>query len=247
MTVNSRLGRAALAAGCLLSLAGFASANSGTQLPLSQYQAGTENATLVNNGNFESVTGSDPTVWTETEGMSTAAHVSGTNTNPAVFGNFAAQGFSTDLSEYSQPIAIDPAQSYVLSAYIWNFGNPGPAPHTPTDFDPGDQAVVELVGSGATRTLLLEPIALDGGSGSQGYFVYDTVPAGFFGTDTSVALDVRNDLDTAGPWPGVVTQFDNIGFTPASQFTPPTLVPEPATAATLLVAGAFAALRRRRR
>jgi hypothetical protein len=244
--ITSRRASALLAVVIPAVVSSFASANSGVQLPLSQYQAGTESTTLVSNGNFEAVSGSDPTIWTETvAGMSTAAHVAGTNTNPSVFGSIAAHGFDIDLAEYSQPIAINPAEAYVLSGYVWNFGNPGPAPHTATDFDPGDQAIIELVGSSATRTLLLEPIALDDGSGSQGYFVYDTVPAGFFGTDTSVSLDVRNDLDTAGPWPGVVTQFDNVAFTPAGSFAPPTQVPEPTTL-TLLAAGALSLLRRRR-
>src|SRR5687767_5019584 len=197
MVVNSPLGRAALAAGLLLYVTGFASANSGIQLPLSQYQAGTESTTPVPNGGFETVVGTDAgSPWTEpVTGMSVGTHVSGTNTNPFVFGGLAAQGFATDAG-YRQSVTIDPAQSYVLSAYIWNFGNPGPAPHTSADSDPGDQAVVELVGTtnpNAKRTLLLEPIALDGGSGSQGYFVYETVPAGFLGTDTTISLDVRND------------------------------------------------------
>jgi hypothetical protein len=219
----------------------LALANSGIQLPLNQVQAGTENTTLVPNGNFELITGSDADGWTESPvGMSTAAHVSGTNTNPAVFGSFAAQGFNTDLAQYSQS-----TNSYVLSAYVWNFGVPGPAPHTSADSDPGDQAVVELTGSSGKKTLLLEPIALDGGSGSQGYFVYDTIPAGFFGSDTSVTLHVINDLDSGGPWPGVVTQFDNVALTLASQFTPPTAIPEPATLG-LLATGALALLRRRR-
>jgi hypothetical protein len=222
-------------------------ANSGTQLPLSQYQPGTESTTLVPNGNFETVASGDAGApWTEPiTGMGAGSHVSGTNTNASVFGNLAAQAGATDNATYRQALTIDPAQNYVLSAYMWDFGNPGPAPHTPADNDPGDQAVVELISGGTKSTILLEPIALDNGNASQGYFLYTNVPAGTFGAATGVDLEVRNDLDTPGPWPAIVTQFDNVALTPAGQFSPPTQVPGPA-ATSLLAAGCFALLRRRR-
>ena len=230
---------------CLV-FASFTYANSGIQLPLSDYQAGTETTTLVPNGDFESATGSDPNIWTEpVVGMSVDTHVSGTNTNSSVFGLLAAQGFDDDDARYTQSVPITPGTDYVLSAYIWNFGVPGPFPHDSSDNDPGDQAVVEIFGDGgAKKTLLLEPIASDGGNGDDGYFVYENIPASFFGALTSAQLDVRNDLDTAGPWPGVVTQYDNVALTPATQFQPP-VVPEPASL-SLLAIGGLALLRRRR-
>jgi hypothetical protein len=52
-------------------------------------------------------------------------------------------------------------------------------------------------------------------------------------------------LDTGGPWPGVVTQYDNVAFTPSSAFVAPSAVPEPA-GLTLLALGAVGILRRRR-
>jgi len=95
----------------------------------------------------------------------------------------AAQGSGVDLTQYRQPIdtvQMNPAVDNVLSAYIWNFGNPGPAPHNISDFDPGDMAVVELGDGTNTVNVILEPIALDNGAASNGYFVYTTVPAGTF-------------------------------------------------------------------
>src|SRR5687768_10694067 len=138
-----RFGRGGFAAILSLCLAGVTFANTGTQLPLSQYQAGTESTTLVPNGNFEVVAGADAGApWTEpTAGMSVGAHVGGTNTNASVFGNFAAQGGSADNAKYTQTLTIDPTQAYVLSGYMWNFGIAGPPPHD--DDTSGDLAVIE--------------------------------------------------------------------------------------------------------
>jgi len=227
----------------------FARANTGIQLPLNQYQAGTETTTLVPNGGFESFTGSDADApWVEMlGGMSVGAHLGG-NYTPAVMGAVAAQGAAVDLTQYRQPINVvqmNPAVDNVLSAYLWNFGNPGPPPHNITDFDPGDMAIVELGNGSATVNIILEPIALDNGNAADGYFVYTTIPAGTFPGGAN--LDVRCDLDTpGGTFPTVVTQFDNIAITPASLFVPPSLIPEPASAVILLGAGLFGISTRRR-
>jgi len=220
--------------------------NSGTQLPLSQYQAGTESTTLVPNGNFESVSGSDPTGWTEVGNLNTATPTFVNTTNT---GSFAAQQSGptfTDNSTYSQNVAFAPGTAYVMSAYMWNAGNAGPAPHDPSDFDPGDQAVVELVdlaNAGHKTTLLLEPIALDGGSGASGYFLYTQILADEY--PSGARLDVRFDEDSGGPWPSaVIAQFDNIAITPQSSFVAPSLVPEPA-GLSLLVLAALGMRRRR--
>jgi hypothetical protein len=229
-----------------LTWSGVSRANTGIQLPLNQYQAGTEVTTLVPNGNFELVTGSDANLWTETGGgMSAGAHQGG-NINVAVMGAKAAQGAAVDLTQYRQAIStvqMNPAVDNVLSAYLWNFGVPGPPPHNITDFDPGDMAIVELGDGTNTVNIILEPIALDNGSAASGYFVYTTISAGTFPSGAN--LDVRVDLDTTGPWPAVVTQYDNVAITPASLFVPPRQIPEPASAMMFLVAGTAAVARRR--
>jgi len=210
-------------------------ANTGIQLPLSKYQAGTETTTLVPNGGFESFAGNQANApWTlVTAGTTVGAHTGG-NISPAVMGAVAAQGAAIDLTQYRQPISavqMNPAVDNVLSAYLWNFGVPGPPPHDITDFNPGDMAIVELGDGVKTINVILEPIALDNGNSANGYFVYTTVPAGTFPSGAN--LDVRTDLNTAGPWPTVVTQFDNVSITPASQFVPPSLAPEPASMVVL--------------
>src|SRR5678816_2676141 len=98
----------------------LARANSGIHLPLSQYQAGTEQATLVPNGNFETITGADADGWTELGQFQAAPHV-GPNVLAAVMGSYAAQS-STDESRYSQNFTFTPDTPYVLSSYLWNFG-----------------------------------------------------------------------------------------------------------------------------
>jgi hypothetical protein len=237
-----RFGRHSLAVVLSLGFAGVTFGNAGTQLPLSQYQAGTEQTTLVPNGNFETVNPPDAGApWTEpTPGMSVGAHVGGTNTNASVFGNFAAQGGSADNAKYTQTLTIDPTQAYVLSGYMWNFGIAGPPPHD--DDTSGDLAVIEAIGP--TQSLILERTALDGGDAANGYFVYLEIPANTFSSST-ISIDVRNDLNATGARPEIVTQYDNVALTPASQFQPPSQVPEPA-ALSLIGAGALSLLRRRR-
>jgi hypothetical protein len=227
----------------------YARANTGIQLPLNQYQAGTETTTLVPNGNFEAVVAGDAAPpWVEMGGgMSAGAHIGG-NYNAAVMGAVAATGGPVDLTQYRQPITpvqMNPAVDNVLSAYLWAFGNPGPPPHNISDFDPGDMAIVELGDGVKTVNIILEPIALDNGSAADGYFVYTTIPAGTFPGGAN--LDVRVDLDTpGGTFPPIVDQFDNIAITPAALFVPPSLIPEPASAVLLCGAGLFNLARRRR-
>jgi hypothetical protein len=237
---------AAVALLTALSWSSVLRANTGIQLPLNQYQAGTEVTTLVPNGNFESTTGSDANIWTEMGGGMSAGTHQGGNINLAVMGAKAAQGAAVDLTQYRQAIStvqMNPAVDNVLSAYLWNFGVPGPPPHNPSDFNPGDMAIVELGNGSNVVNIILEPIALDNGNASNGYFVYATIPAGTFPSGAN--LDVRVDLNTGGPWPTVVTQYDNVAITPASLFVPPSQIPEPASAMIFLGAAALFIVRRR--
>jgi hypothetical protein len=225
-------------------------ANSGTQLPLSQYQAGTESTSpaLVTNGNFEQP-GSpnpnpDPTGWTRT-GTVQAGQPLNPPSPASTVGSFAAQGplgNNVDGQKFTQSLTLAPNTDYVISAYMWNFGQ------ATVGTDLGDLTVAEVVDpTNATnsKTLSLERVASDGGDGAGGYFVHDTFNSSQF--PNGAVLEVEGDFGEtlAGTRPNIWWQVDNVAITPAAQFAPPRLIPEPASL-TLLGAGALLLARRRR-
>jgi hypothetical protein len=234
----------ALSAVALLTLAQSALANSGIQLALNQYQAGTESTSsaLVTNGNFEQPGSPNPntapTGWGLTGSFQVGTPINSPSPSSTV-GNFAAQGplGSTSTAKFTQTVALAPSTNYVLSAYLWNFG---------VDFD---LSIAELVDAGdptKTQTLALQKTAADNGDGAGGYFVYKAFNSSFFSTANPI-LEVEFDLDetVAGVRPNIAAQIDNVRITPGNQFAPPSPIPEPA--AVSLAAGLGALLMHRRR
>lgn len=200
--------------------------NSGVQLPLSQFQAGTEETTgsVVVNGNFEQpgTPGTDPTGWTaytngfDTPGMTTGAPTPGAlPNNPAVLGNLSAQANFRDVTfidEYRQTIQLQPNTDYVLSSYVWSFGLGSP----------GDTAVINLrdtVDTNRVMGIVLGSTAADGGDGGNGYFTYKPFNSGFF-TNSTVQLEIQTDPDEGigGARPTLMAQFDNVAITPLANF-----------------------------
>ena len=238
---------AAFAAAVMLGAGSVALANSGTQGPLNQYQAGTEHTSsaLVTNGNFEQP-GSpnpnpNPTGWGKVGSFQAGQPV---NPNPAIppstIGNFAAQGplgaGATEPNKFTQTVTLAPNTNYTLSAYLWNFA---------VDFD---LAIAELVDPGDpshTQTLALQRTAADGGDGANGYFVFKQFNSSFFSTANPI-LEVEYDQDetVSGTRPLIAGQIDNVAITLTSEFQAPRLIPEPAGLCLLALAGAMA-LRRR--
>lgn len=226
----------------------LALANSGTQLPLDQYQAGSEttSSALVTNGDFEQPGAPNPnpspTGWTQVGTVQ-----AGTPINPpnpvATVGSFAAQGplgNNVDGNKYTQSVALAPATDYVISAYLWNFG-------VGIGDGNGDLTVAELVddtNAFNTVTLALERVASDNGDGANGYFVYSSFNSSQF--PAGVTLEVEGDFDgaVAGTRPNIWFQVDNVAITQASAFAPPVLIPEPGALMGLACAGLLA-LRRR--
>lgn len=207
-------------------------ANSGVQLRLDNYAAGTESTTpgpIVNPG-FELATGNTPNGWTPDSPVMTSGAPDPANLpNPAsVVGTRSAlasqAGGISPFTDYflTQDITLAPSTDYVISAYIWNYAVPGPAPHN--DFFAGDLAVVQLRDSQNffnTAGIILEPIAKDNLSGSRGYFVYKTFNSGQFSPNPvtlEVNFDPNQDLQFGVNRPALSAQWDNIALTPLTQF-----------------------------
>ncbi|MBC8105765.1 MAG: hypothetical protein H7Z14_04175 [Anaerolineae bacterium] len=219
----------AAAAAMPMVMSSTARANSGVQLPLNQYQAGSETTqnALITNPGFEQpgVAGPTATGWSNTGPMSVGAPDPARLPTPAsAIGSFSAKAGNTNINNnemYSQSITLQPNTDYVLSAYIWNFAVAHPDGQ-PTNLGAGDLAVVQLrddTNFFNTAGMILERQAADGGDGANGYFVYKSFNSSQF--TGGVTLEVQSDPneDLAGARPTIMSQFDNIALTPVSQFS----------------------------
>jgi len=230
----------------MLALAPTVRANSGTLLPLDQYQAGTEQVqnTIVTNGKFENVTAGVPVGWTP-NGTFQVAAPTGPNTAAAVNGAFAAQGplgSAIQRNGYSQVVTLQPNTDYFLSAYAWNF--------SPINFDLTLVELRDSVNNTLVKNFSLAP--LDGSpaiDGSRGVFGYKSFNSSFFPSG-ACTLQVAFEYDANTPFPqgrpNISGQIDNVAITPASLFAPPQPVPEPTTAAIALGVAGMTLVRRRR-
>jgi hypothetical protein len=196
-------------------------ANSGVQLPLSQYQAGSEQTTLIPNGNFETPGTPDggqfpnPTGWTRDGNMFVATPTFSSLTNT---GSFAAQLRDTLFpGSYSTPApAMAANKNYVLSAYVWNSGRTGAG-------STGDLTTVKLIdppnGLLNNVSMTLEATASDGGAGSGGYLMYIMVNQAQTAAWGPIQIQVISEYGSIGgalpnPW----SQYDNVALTPAVDF-----------------------------
>lgn len=227
----------ALASGSTLLLAALPTptrANSGVQLRLDNYQAGSEITTPgpIANAGFESATGNVPNNWTPDSPVMTSGAPDPSNlpNPPGVIGTRSALAAQTGGINpfvdyfFRQTVTLQPNTDYVLSSYIWNYASPGPAPHN--DLFAGDLAVVQLRDSDPnnflnTAGIILEPIGRDNQSGSRGYFVYKTFNSGQFSSTTvglEVNFDPNQDVDFGNNRPALSAQWDNLALTPLTQF-----------------------------
>lgn len=195
-----------------------ARATVGHALPLNQYQAGTENTTLITNGNFENGTtgfsvGGDGTVGAPINPPNPASTV----------GNLAFQAGSSGSLTTLSPIALNQNTQYVISGYLWDFG--------------GFSWVSAQDAAASTGTTELELFENSG----QPYFMY-TDPIN--GSDFPNGLVLSANGSSLGSLNNPIAQIDNLAVTPVSQFTPPT--PEPTIIGVTVLSGMLL-LRRSRR
>jgi hypothetical protein len=216
---------------------------SGTALPLDQYQAGSEQTTLVADGDFES-----NTKWSATLGEGQIAAPTFEIPTPAsTVGSLAFQplvgnpnGFD-DVFVHADTFSFIPGESYVISAYLWNHGSVefidiGP-PFGPFPFS--DLARINLNDGSTNVSIALD--VFDGANG--GHFVYTTFDPNSFSNPAAVTLSVVGESG-ANTVTSPYAQIDNVAITLASQFAPPSLIPEPACVGVLTL-GAMCLFRRR--
>jgi hypothetical protein len=210
-------------------------ANTGVQVPLSQYQAGAEQATQVTNGNFSSRADNDSdgkfetaTGWTRVGNLFVDTTVN-PPANTSATSPFSAQAQlvnnaqppSQDFYSYTQPVdrsALTPNANYIVSAYVWNMGrNDG------SGFGEGDLISVKVQDS--TNTLnnvsaTLEGNGSDGQSGATGRLMYIMVNESQMRSWGAIEMAVTADVGTiATPdLPQVWAQWDNVSLTRSDGF-----------------------------
>src|SRR5437588_2219557 len=137
-----------------------------TMLPLSSITPGTENVQLVYNGDFQfqgpMFTNAHPFAvgWNRQADMFADSGVNMTAANNGVVCR-ALVNNSAPVSKYERTITLQPNTSYVLSAYLWNFGTA--SDHVTTVIDMND--------------VFKEPqitLSYFNANADQGYFVYRT-------------------------------------------------------------------------
>ena len=210
-------------------------ANTGVQVPLSQYQAGAEQTTQVTNGNFSSRADTDldgkfetATGWTRAGNLFVDTTVN-PPANTAATSPFSAQAQlvngaqppSQDFYSYTQAVdrtALTPNANYIVSAYVWNMGR-----YDGTGGGAGDLISVKVQDptNGLNNVAAsLEATGSDGQSAATGRLMYimvnESQMRGWGGIEMAVTADVGT---IATPdLPQVWAQWDNVSLTRSDGF-----------------------------
>ena len=186
-----------------------------TKLKLSAIKPGTEQVQLILNGDFQMqgpLVGTNypnPTGWSRGGDMFATA---GTNT-VAYNSGVVAKGqlnSGSGVGSYTRILTLEPATSYVLSAYLWNFGNSTNHVNTVVDLNDAPNEPQIVLGSGDQDA-------------DKGYFFYRS----FTTADTGTNLTLRAFYDgltgtgCASNYFPLAAQWDNIAITRAVNFLPP--------------------------
>jgi hypothetical protein len=205
----------------VLVLSQWAQANSGIQLPLSQYQAGSEITTPVTNGGFEAdgMSVAVPTGWTRVgTGMTVQPVYNAPPLNPAAVGAFSAQTISSGANEYDQTVTgLAAGRNYIISAYVWNSGR-----YDMSGTASGDLTTVKIVNSADSTqnvSMILEAQGTNGAAGSTGRFMYLLFNQSNTASWASVNLQLISETGSIpGTLPNPWGQYDNVAITPAENF-----------------------------
>ena len=198
-----------------VSLLVAAKAEAQTSISLSTLTPGTEWTMPVTNGNFQAqgpiVAGRhpNPTGWSVIGEMSADP---GTNMVRADLG-ITAKGYVTTgqpVGLYQRPVFLEPATEYVLSGYLWNFGDGANYVNTVVDLNdvPGEPQLTLYASLG---------------SADQGRFVYRYFNTATTGTNLTLRVfyDGLAGAGTAAQYFPLAAQWDNIAITKASWFALP--------------------------
>lgn len=195
-----------------------------TKLKLSAIKPGTERVQLINNGDFQlqgPASGANhpfPTGWSSGVDMSASVGSNMVAVNAGVVAR-AQVSSRAPSTGFSQAVSLEPATSYVFSAYLWNMGDAANHVNTVIDLNDAPSEPQIFINSNDSEA-------------AKGYFVYRTFNTASTGTNVTVRIfyDGLTGTGAAAPYFPLAAQWDNIAITKSSYFLAPQ---SSASAATL--------------
>ena len=211
MNMNTSLTRRSIF-GLTLLVAATAPAQSG--LKLSSLTSGTEWTTVVTNGDFQAqgplIGGQhpNPTGWSGFGELSADAGTNMVRANQGVVEKgYVGGGGPVGLRQ--RQVNLEPATDYVLSGYLWNFGDAANYVNAVVDFNdaPGEPQLTLYAGQAA----------------DQGYFIYRYFNTATTGTNITLRVfyDGLTGTGAAPLYFPLAAQWDNVAITEASYFALP--------------------------
>ncbi len=200
--------------GCPVLLA-LSPAGAQTKLKLTAVIPGSERVQLVYNGDFQFQGPFITNTYPLPEGWWRQADIfTGAGTNMVLADNNvvaqACVNHGAPVCKYQRTVSLQPNTDYVLSAYLWNFGDS--ANHVIANVDLNDAAQDPQLS-----------LRYSDPNAAEGYFIYRS----FNTTNTGSIVTLRVFYDSfagtgaASAWFPVGAQWDNVAITRAAEFSPP--------------------------
>ena len=192
-----------------------------TKLKLSAIKPGTERVQLINNGDFQfqgplvGINYPFPPGWSSSVDMYANAGSNMVAVNSSVVAR-AQVNNGAPATGFGQTVTLEPATSYVFSAYVWNMGDA--ANHVTTVMDMNDAP--------SEPQILL---TFGDSEAANGYFIYRTFNTASTGTNVTVRIfyDGFAGTGAAAAFYPLAAQWDNVAITKSANF----LAPQPSGSA----------------
>jgi hypothetical protein len=186
-----------------------------TRLKLSAVKPGTERVQLINNGDFQfqgPLAGNNypfPSGWSGSADMYAGGGSNLVAVNNGVVAR-AQVNSGAPATGFSQTVRLDPATTYVISAYMWNLGDA--VNHVNAVMDLNDAPLEPQIVLSATDS-----------QAADGYFVYRSFNTANTGTNVTVRLfyDGLAGTGTAPAYFPLAAQWDNVALTKSVNFAAP--------------------------